>query len=208
MVPLPNRSGEKEIWSLGLTQRQIRATQGDVSVISPFLRARDELAEEWKSCSVERDFLTAVDKVNALTLKIAQRGPVGLQQWLRTGYVRKSIARKVVMAMVEFGEIALDWQSVTVADLARLFPDTGQQLLRFPQKWSVAELSNFLFDRPDLALYASCYACLWHDVAQRFDRHLVMEAVVDGRYERQARHTLETTGHCGVPTWIVECMNM
>ena len=208
MEPLPNRRGEKEMWSLGLTRRQYCATPGDASVISPFLRACEEQAEEWQLCLQETDLLTAVDKINALIAKIYERSCKEMQKWLRTGYVHKSIVRKIAMSMIAYGDTAADWSVVTVADLANHFPDTRKLLRQFPLSWSAADMSNFLFDRPDLAMYASCYACLWHDVREHHDTQLIMEAIVSGRMERQARQILETTGNCGVPAWIVECMNL
>ena len=140
--------------------------------------------------------------------KISQRSGPAMQKWLRIGYVHKSIVRKIAMSMIAYYDTAADWSVVIVADLARHFPDTGQYLQQFPNSWSAADLSNFLFDRPDLAMYASCYACLWHDVREHHDTQLIMEAIVSGRMERQARQILETTGNCGVPAWIVECMNL
>ena len=117
----------------------------------------------------EGDWLRAIDQVNAIILKIAQRCPATMGKWLQTGYVRKSIARKVAIGLMARGKAWMDWDKTTVADLSRLFPDSGLHLEDFPAQWSAAQLSVFLFDRDDLAVFASCYACLWHDVKKNYD---------------------------------------
>ena len=205
---LPNHRATGERWSLGLTQRQYVATPGDVRSVSSFLRACDEVAEDWKMCMEEVTLLSAIDQANAIVLKIAQRCDKHMEKWLKIGYVRKSIVRKIAIGKIVLGKARVDWEKMTVADLRRIFPDAGEHLKDFPQQWSVADLSMFLFDRADLAIFASCYACLWHDVAQSHDKELVMAAVLSGRVERQARELRKSTGHCCVPSWIIECMNL
>jgi len=106
------------------------------------------------------------------------------------------------------GKVRVDWDKMTVDDLSRLFPDQGKHLDDFPEQWSAAQLSKFLFDRADLAIFASCYSCLWHDVKEHYDEEIVMAAVLNGRVERQARTLRMSTGHGCVPSWIVECMNL
>ena len=128
--------------------------------------------------------------------------------WLNTGYVRKSIVRKIAMAALNGDTVKVNWEEVTVADIRRLFPDMGEHLAVFPETWSAAEMSRFLFGRPDLAILASCYACLWHDVRLHYDEDRVMAAALNGQLERQAREVRGVCGHCGVPAWIVECMDL
>ena len=207
---LPNRRATGETVFLGLTKRKYVLTAGDVTTVSPFLRACEGAAEEWEKCLAEVDFLRFIDQVSALVMKVAQNSGPTVERWLRIGYVAKSIVRKIAIAALLMGDAGLkvDWEEVTVVDLCRMFPDQGKHLEIFPPSWSAAELSRFMFDRPDLAILASCYACLWHDVREKFDETRVMAAALSGRLERQAREVQKLCGHCGVPAWIVACMDL
>ena len=193
---------------LGLTKREYVQTAGDVTTALPFLRACERAAEDWKKCLAEVDFLRFIDQVSALVMKVAQNSGRMVERWLRNGYVAKSIVRKIAIAALLGDTVKVDWEKVTVADLRRLFPDQGKHLDIFPQTWSAAELSRFVFDRSDLAIMASCYACLWHDVREKYDETRVMAAALSGRLERQARELQKLLGHYGVPAWIVECMDL
>ena len=141
-------------------------------------------------------------------MKVAQNSSQTVERWLRIEYVAKSIVRKIAIAALLGDTVKVDWEKVTVVDLRRLFPDQGKHLDIFPKTWSAAELSRFVFDRSDLAIIASCYACLWHDVREKYDETRVMAAALSGRLERQARELQKLLGHCGVPAWIVECMDL
>jgi len=207
---LPNRRATGETVFLGLTKRKYVLTAGDVTTVSPFLRACEGAAEDWKKCLAEVEFLRFIDQVSALVMKVAQNSGPTVERWLRIGYVAKSIVRKIAIAALLMGDAGLkvDWEEVTVVDLRRMFPDQGQHLEIFPQTWSAADLSRFMFDRPDLAILASCYACLWHDVREKFSEKKVMAAALGGSLERQAREVQKLCGHCGVPAWIVACMDL
>jgi hypothetical protein len=197
-------------FSLGLTKRKYVLTAGDVTTVSPFLRACEGVAEDWEKCLAEVDFLRFIDRVSALVLKVAHNSGPTVERWLRVGYVSKSIVRKIAIAALFAGDAGLkvDWEEVMVVDLCRMFPDQGKHLEIFPPSWSAAELSRFVFDRPDLAILASCYACLWHDVREKFSEEKVMAAALGGSLERQAREVQKLCGHCGVPAWIVACMDL
>ena len=207
---LPNRRATGETVFLGLTKRKYVLTAGDVTTVSPFLRACEGAAEDWKKCLAEVDFLRFIDHVSALVMKVAQNSGPTVERWLRIGYVAKSIVRKIAIAALFVGDAGLkvEWEEVTVVDLCRMFPDQGKHLEIFPPSWSAAELSRFVFGRPDLAILASCYACLWHDVREKFSEEKVMAAALSGSLERQAREVQKLCGHCGVPAWIVACMDL
>ena len=180
----------------------------DLTIASPFLRVCGELAMDWNACLEEVDLLRAIDQMNAIILKIAQRSPPVLSTLLKNGYVRKSIVRKCAIGLQLFGKATIDWTQMKVGDLGLMFPDQGKHLEDFPSEWSAAHLSMFLFDRPDWPIFASCFACLWHDVSENYDEELVMAAARSGRLERQARELRKSTGHCCAPCWIVECLNL
>ena len=204
----PPQKKRRQILSFGLTERQYALDSLDLTIASPFLRVCGELAMDWKACLEEVDLLRAIEQMNAIILKIAQRSPRVLSTLLKNGYVRKSIVRKSGIGLLQFGKATIDWDTVTVGDLGQMFPDQGNHLKDFPPVWSAAHLSRFLFDRPDWPIFASCFACLWHDVSGSYDAELVMAAARSGRLERLARELRKITGHGCAPCWIVECLNL
>ena len=72
------------------------------------------------------------------------------------------------MLELAFNEEAksIDWSKVSLAMLRDISPDQLDNLSVFPDGWSAAQVSCFLLNRPDWAVPASCFPCLYSEIAQ------------------------------------------
>ena len=90
------------------------------------------------------------------------------------GYVVDMIIRKMSMACLE----GMSWKEVSIRELRAVSADETEQLSAFSCDMKAEELSNFVCGRPDWAFLASCYMCLWKEVADKLpDARSVVSAL-------------------------------
>eukprot|EP00974_Lingulodinium_polyedra_P066937 6477950-Lingulodinium_polyedra.AAC.1 len=56
---------------------------------------------------------------------------------------------------------------MALSELLVICPDQREELGHIPRDVSAGELSRLVFDRPDFAVFASMFACLWGEVADK-----------------------------------------
>ena len=160
---VPNRS-EGQSYRLGLCGREyVRSTESPEAAVQQLLKARDAVQKEWSELlDGDTDALGIVRKVRVVlsnAVKVAPR----IFPHDDTAYVVTSVARKVVIAMLSSGRATTDWASMRRAELEELCCEEIELLKRFPETWSAAEISDFIFGRPDWAIFVSLFGCLLRD---------------------------------------------
>ena len=128
----------------------------------------------------------------------------------KVGYVRKFIDRKLFLLVLAAGSVHSDgWQSTAASALNSTLPDQHDFTSGFPDGWTAAEMSNFLFGRDDWAVFASMWACLWHDVQEKYAAKLehIEGFLVGGMsscFAKRARALAIQLGHNVTPRMIID----
>ena len=65
--------------------------------------------------------------------------------------------------MLSSGRATCDWASMGRAHLEELCCDQNELLKTLPETWSAADISNFIFGRPDWGIFVSLFGCLFRD---------------------------------------------
>ena len=68
------------------------------------------------------------------------------------------LVRKVVLAMLASERAAVDWGGMSRAELEELCCDQSGFLKSFPEAFSAADVSNFVFGREDWGIFVSFFA--------------------------------------------------
>ena len=74
-------------------------------------------------------------------------------------------------------------------------PDRCHHLQAFPSTCSVAEISDFLFARLDLGLFAGMYRCLWGAVSQSWPDQQTKDAILAKMEEDNFTHLVQSLWH-------------
>ena len=74
----------------------------------------------------------------------------------KAGYVRKFVGRKLFLLVLAAGSMRPGgWRSTAAAAFKSKLPEQHEFTSGIPDKWTAAEMSNFLFGRDDWAVLAS-----------------------------------------------------
>jgi len=205
-------SRRPEIFHLGVKRRPYTKT-GDASVLGRFLNACRAKQAAWSLVLTDGSIQSVVEQIDQIMTSVATESQV--LQAEGGGYVRKFIARKLLLVCVWEG--ALDttrvWSDTSVEQLEGFMPDQTGYLETIPKHWSCEELSQFVFGRGDMVLYVSMYACLWRSVENsttpKRQSAIIDSAIIGGRESevgKQARALFEETGHQCTPKTIIARM--
>jgi hypothetical protein len=134
-----------------------------------------------------------------------------------TGYVRSFLTRKIVIAraMTTNGPpLEVDWAAMPRDQLAQMCADENGYLNEFPAYMPAADVSDLVFERPDLGVFVSMWGCLWKDPIvprppqprrrpqERLER--IMQFIASGAYEREASAARFRTGLWPCPALVVQ----
>ena len=205
-------SRRPEIFHLGALRRQYTKT-GDASTLGRFLNACRANQAAWSLVLTDGSIQSVVEQIDQIMTSVATESQV--LQAEGGGYVRKFIARKLLLVCVWEG--ALDttrvWSDTSVEQLEGFMPDQTGYLETIPKHWSCEELSQFVFGRGDMVLYVSMYACLWKSVEAstkpKTRSAIIDSAMIGGRESevgKQARALFDETGHQCTPKTIIARM--
>ena len=123
-----------------------------------------------------------------------------------TGYLVTFVCRKVVIALVASGRASVDWQTMSRDELREVCCDQSEFLATFDEKWSAADVSNFIFGRPDWGIFVSLFACLWKDtdVTTKRCKEKLVQGIESGAFERAAATLRSAVGHNVHPALVVQ----
>ena len=84
--------------------------------------------------------------------------------------------------------------------------DQSGSLNAFDPNWSAADISNFVFGRPDWGLFVSLFSCVWHDALPdaKGPREALIRDIKSGAFERAAAAMRSSTGHAAHPAIVVQ----
>ena len=82
------------------------------------------------------------------------------------GYVRKTVTRSLLLACPNVLNAAEEapWASVRRVELQMWVPDQSHVLEMFPPTATAADISTFMFGRPDWGVFVSMWGCTWQHV--------------------------------------------
>ena len=141
----------------------------DVTKIHQFQEACRAQQDAWRKALEEIDLQTLVSVLHVVVVRVSEQSGELFPARRQDGYhmLFFELVRKLLLACLRKGCARPVWQEVGVKELCKMGPDRCDHLQAFPASWSVAEISNFLFARPDLGLFAGMYTCLWGAVCPR-----------------------------------------
>ena len=142
----------------------VLSTESPEATVQQLLTARDAVQNEWLELfDGDKDALAIVRKVRVVLSKAVKASPRIFPHGGAGHAVTSSVARKVVLAMLSSGRATTDWASMCRAELEELCADQHELLKTFPETWSAADISNFIFGRPDWAIFVSLFGSLLRD---------------------------------------------
>ncbi len=156
----------QKTYVLGLQgQEYVRSTESVELSVRQLLLARDAVQPEWSQLLLIQDGADALSiarRLRGICCKAAEAAPTILFSD-DTGYGVASVVRKVMLALLASGRASVDWGSMSRAELEELCCDQSDFLKAFPEAWSAADVSDFVFGRSDWGIFVSLFACLMKD---------------------------------------------
>ena len=145
----------------------VLSTESPEATVQQLLTARDAVQKEWSELlDGDTDALAIVRKVRVVLSKAVKAAPRIFPHGDAGYAVTSSVARKVALAMLFSGRATTDWASMCRAELEELCADQHELLKTFPETWSAADISNFIFGRPDWAIFVSLFGSLLRDAIE------------------------------------------
>ena len=117
----------------------------------------------WSEALGDPDVLSIMGKVREVFRTASTVAPKKFPHDDRS-YSVTFVGRKVVLALLATGRVAVDWATMTKAQLEDLCCDQGHFLGNFDASMSAADVSNVVFGRRDWPMFVSLWGCLMKDV--------------------------------------------
>ncbi len=191
---------------LGLCKQEYVCSMESVgAAVGQLLAARSAVHEEWvELLQRSTDALSIVRKLQVIFRKANKAAPMLFPNDDK-GYVMMSVGRKIIIALLASGRASVDWASMSRPELEELCCDQNEFLKVLPKTWSAADISNFIFGRPDWGIFVSVFACLMKDVFKitSCSRETLIERLASPIFERAAAELRTTSGHAVHPTIVM-----
>ena len=202
------RQAAHKTYALGLYgQAYVRSTESAEASVQQLLLARGAVEEEWRQLlQGGRDALSIARRLRELCCKAAEAAPAILFSD-ENGYVVTSLVRKVVLALLASGRASADWGSMSKAELEELCCDQHEFLKAFPEEWSAADVSNFVFGRGDWGMFVSLFACLMKDALKKIpegESGAALHCLASPTYGRAADEMRAQSGHAVHPALVLK----
>ena len=91
------------------------------------------------------------------------------------------------------------WSDVPVQYLQQMGPGKNECLIDFPDWWSMAEVSSFLFGHEDLGMFAGLFMCLWGAIVDPEAQQEALRTVAAPFFAPTADALWECRGHAPTP---------
>ena len=197
----------QRVYRVGLTQKKyLLAPEAEREAAARRLIAAKSAVETQWSELVQGgvDALSFMRQFRSIVRAAAEIAPMMFPRQ-DNGYVATFVGRKALLAMLAQGDITVDWSKLHREDLEELCCDQNGFLAEFDSSWSAADISNFIFGRPDWGMLVSLFACLWHDaVALKGTSHqALLKDIETGAYERAAAALRSSCDHNVHPAVVV-----
>ena len=125
-------------------------------------------------------------------------------------YYVASVGRKLILALMAWNRVTVDWSTMTAEQLRQLCVDQSGFIDAFPDDMSAAEISNLVFGRPDWAMFVSLEACLMKDVLSAYPvgqcREELIKVLASDSYVNTSRAENLAQGHGVHPALVVQEM--
>jgi hypothetical protein len=188
---------------MGLAGRRYKFAPSPAVALKPLVEAAAAVQATWTRILVTKDLGEAAQLVSEVLTAI--QAATGFFNDKRHGYHRAFLTRKIIIARLFAGgetSLKVDWWAVNRDLLCQICADERGYLLHFPADMSAGDISDIVFERCDLGVFVSMWACLWHDVvpppeeekkAQKTKKRrnvspleTVLSFLESGLYEREA----------------------
>ncbi len=146
---------------MGLTGRLYAMSPTAVEALRPLVDAVARCQDRWRTVLDTDDVDVALSGIFAI-IEILQT-ETGFFSDEVTGYIRSFLARKIVIARAMTTEepaLKVNWAVVPRAWLAQMCSDESGYLDCFPAGMPASEISELVFERPDLGLFVSMWGVL------------------------------------------------
>jgi len=153
----------RRVYHLGVTQRKyvLAPEAAREAAVRKLLAARSAVETTWSGLQDDTDVMSIMAACRKAFRDAAEAAPTMFPKH-DTGYIATFVGRKVVLARLA-GGLSVDWGGISRLDLEELSCDQSGSLKACDETWSAADISNFIFGRPDWGMFVSVFACLWHE---------------------------------------------
>ena len=202
----------KRIYTLGLTRQDyvLAPKEEREAAVQQLVAARSAVATKWSELlQGDTDALSIMRKLREIFRTTTEIAPKLFPQD-ESGYLVTFVCRKVVLALLASGRASVDWQSLSSQELMELCCDQNGCLTTFDKLWSAADVSNFVFGRPDWGIFVSMDSCLWEDVttsklfSPQVMQDILVQRIESGEFEQAAAELRSSCGHAVHPAIVVK----
>ena len=192
---------------LGKTQRAYQFTN-NTQVLEGLARASEKHLDVWYALSSSKNLIEVAEKMHAILQSICAVCPHTIPAKSDDAYVRTFTVRKVALACAVHNDILVDWNQVSIGQLQRMAPDENEFLNTFPESWTAEQVSSLVFDRPDWAIFASMFACLFHEVAEVWpsQHRQIIAMMQEGQFEAGVHEIRKASGVTPTPYGVAESL--
>ena len=191
-------------FKLGKTLREYTLCANSLESLEQLLKVSAGLMPTWTRMQTSHDLLEAAECAQAVIVSLCSQCPGTIPcKGDAATYLRPHIVRKFALARLmhpEEAPISVEWSAVSLAQLSRMMPDSGQSIAAFPPNWSAQQVGEFIFDAPSAAPFVSMMACLWSEAVSGRDEDALAEvrSTQFGQALRSLTEALGTPPHPAV----------
>ena len=151
--------------------------------------------------------MTSVRDVGTAIAEIVRN--IGCHILRVNGYVRKTVTRSLLLACPNVLNAAEEapWASVRRVELQMWVPDQSHVLEMFPPTATAADISTFMFGRPDWGLFVSLWGCTWHPVPGMLKKAGLVPDNASAEVAQELLATVDRMAKAGAATTPVDVMH-
>jgi len=172
---------------------------GDYTKLGMFQEACRSQQKHWEKALQCQDLKTLVSMLHAIVWTVSEQSGELFLARKNNGYLRLTFVRKLLLACLKMGKVCPVWSDVPVQYLQQMGPDKNEYLNDFPDWWSVAEVSSFLFGREDLGMFAGMFTCLWGAIDEPEVQQELLSTVAEPLFAATVDALWECRGHAPTP---------
>ena len=140
---------------------------------------------------------SAIEILNAYLDSVEEA--LGMATLKTNSYTRGYLLWTMLVAHLAHAQDIVDWSTVTLDMLGAAGPHQASALDTFPSNWNAPDLSEFVFGRPDWAIFMGMLAFLWKDALSSGDHPDVTAIVKSDHFQKAAKRHVSEWGFSAHP---------
>lgn len=159
-------------------------------VVDEFLRTCRKHAPRWRKALESEPESLVVDVMSLLRAFACE------SRAMCNCHIDDRHVLKLTLACLIHGGNCVDWTLISLAVLRTMCPDQDRFLESFPVNWTAADVSNFIFHRPDWGVFVGMFGTLWKSVCDSFPHSAasLLATVASPNFAAAARDAKALTG--------------